>query len=148
MIRRFRLVLLLISMTQPSAAQLVIDTLVTWQGYGRRSTCRVRIYESAPDQKRARTIVIDELAENGGPSTLDDVQYLAELVGRRLSQIPENAFWVFHWGSFSFPGAERHGKEFFLRATFRRSGTGALGPPFWRLIDRPTVVKYTDRAFR
>lgn len=133
--------------SQPGAAQLLTDTLFTWQGYGRASTCRIRIYESAPDQKRSRTIVVDELAENQGASTLDDVQHLAELVGRTLAQDPEDAFWIFRWGAFSYPGADKHSKEVYFRATFSRSGRGALGTPFWRLVDRETVVEYTDRAF-
>ena len=78
---------------------------------------------------------------------LDDVQHLVELVARSLDVDPEEAFWVFHWGGFSYAGSERSGKEFFLRATFRRSDTGSLGAPFWRLISRNTVVDYTDRAF-
>jgi hypothetical protein len=91
--------------------------------------------------------VIDELAENRGASTLDDVQHLAELIGRTLAQDPEDAFWIFHWGGFSLKGAEGGAKELFFRATFRRSSHGALSTPFWRLVDKATVVKYTDRAF-
>ena len=148
MVRRFLVPLLLtLLLRQPASGQLLTDTLFTWQGYGHASTCRIRIYESAPGEKRSRTIVVDELAENRGASSLDDVQHLAELVGRTLFQDPEDAFWIFRWGAFSYPGADKHSKEVYFRATFSRSGRGALGTPFWRLVDRETVVKYTDRAF-
>lgn len=145
-----RLLLLAIGMCSitPAYAQLVSDTLFTWQGYGRVSTCRLRLFMSGPDQKKPHTIVVDELAANEGPSTFEDVQHLVELASRRLAVDPEQAFWVFHWGSFSYAGASGTGKEFFLRATFRRSDTGSLGAPFLRLISRETVVAYTDRAFR
>lgn len=135
-------------MAQSASAQLLIDTLFTWQGYGRQSICRVQIYKSASGEERTRTIIIDELAHSNGPTILDDVRHLAELLGRNLSLIPEKAYWVFHWGAFSFPGATESRKELFLRATFRRSGGGALGPPAWRVVDRETIVKYTDRAYR
>lgn len=140
----------LIGACLPPAArgQLVTDTSFVWQGYGRASTCRIRLFRSGADQKKPHTIVVDELAANEGASTLDDVQHLVELVGRRLDLDPETAFWVFHWGGFSHRGGEGSGKEFFLRATFRRSDTGSLGAPFWRLISREAVVEYTDRAFR
>ncbi len=145
--RKLLPVLLLVLTPQSVPAQLVTDTLFSWQGYGHTSTCRIRVFESAPKASRARTIVIDELAANRGASTLDDVRHLAELVGRALSQNPEEAFWIFRWGAFSFPGADDNGKEVYLRATFRSSDYGTLGPPYWRLIDRAAVIEYTDRAF-
>ncbi len=129
-------------------AQLVSDTLFVWKGYGQTSTCRIRLYLSGADQKKPHTIVLGEIAANEGASTLDDVRHLVELAGRALDVDPEAAFWVFHWGEFSHAGADDTPKEFFLRATFRRSDTGSLGAPFWRLVSRATVVEYTDRAFR
>ena len=143
--------LLLISLflcIDTASAQLVVDTLLTWEGYGRESTCRIRIYHSAPDEKRVLTVVLGELAENGGASSLDDTQHLVEIAARRFNLDPEAVFWVFHWGGFSFPGAEKAKKEVFFRATFRRTDNGSVGPPFWRLINRQTVEKYTDRIFR
>lgn len=128
--------------------QLVSDTLFAWQGYGRTSTCRVRHFLSGADQKKPHTVVVDELAENEGASTLEDAPHLVELAGRGLGIDPQDAFWVFHWGGFSHAGASASDKEFFLRATFRRSDTGSLGSPFWRLISRATVIEYTDRAYR
>lgn len=131
-----------------ASAQLLSDTLFTWQGYSHDSICRIRIYRSAENQKKPLTIIVGELAENEGASTLDDARHVAELVARSLSIDPEEAFWIFHWGAFSYPGAETVSKETFLRGTFRRSDTGTLGLPFWRLVTRETVVEYTDRAFR
>lgn len=138
-----------VSIAPPEAsAQLVTDTLFSWQGYGRTSTCRIRLFRSAVDQKKPLTVVVGELGQNEGASTLDDVQHLVELVGRGLGVDPEAAFWVFHWGGFSYAGGKRSDKEIFLRGTFRRLDSGSLGAPFWRLISRETVVDYTDRAFR
>lgn len=148
MARALLLILVTLCSAQTGSAQLLIDTLFTWQGYGRQSVCRVQVFESAPGERRERTIVIDELAQNTGPSILDDVQHLAELIGRNLAQEPEAAYWIFHFGGFSFPGAGGVDKEVFLRATFRRSARGGLGSPHWRLIDRETIVKVTDRAYR
>ena len=147
-IRICALLLLLGAVPSAAEAQLRSDTLFTWRGYGRASTCRVRVYTSGADQKKPHTVVLGEISENEGASTLDDVQHLVELVGRRLSVDPEEAYWVFHWGGFSHAGAEASNKELFFRATFRRSDSGALGTPFWRLVNRATVVEYTDRAFR
>lgn len=131
-----------------ASAQIVTDTLFSWKGYGRASVCRVRVFASGVDQKKPLTVVVGELGQNEGASTLDDVQHLVELVARSLDLDPEAAFWIFHWGGFSYAGSEGSDKEFFLRATFRRSDSGSLGTPFWRLISRETVVDYTDRAFR
>lgn len=125
-----------------------MDTTFTWRGYRHVSACRVLIFRSAPGASRAITVVLDELAENRGRSTLDDAPHLVELVARAFLVDPDSAFWIFHWGSFSFPEAEPSGKELFFRATFRRSDSGSLGPPFWRLVNRATVSEYTDRAYR
>ena len=127
--------------------QLVADTLFRWTGYAHESICRVRVYRAAPDEKKPFVLILDELAENRGRSTLDDSRLLAELVSRTMGLDPESAYWIFYWGAFSYAGAEESGKELFLRATFRRSDSGTVGPPFWRLVDRATVSEYTDRAF-
>lgn len=147
-IRLCMLVALLLGAVPTASAQLVADTLFSWEGYGRTSTCRVRLFRSGVDQKKPLTIIVEEAGQNEGASTLDDVQHLVELLGRSLGVDPEEAFWVFHWGGFSFPGSDGTDKEFFFRATFRRSDGGSLGTPFWRLVNRQTVVDYTDRAFR
>ena len=148
MVMKHALLLALILFAPQASAQLVADTLLTWQGYGRQSTCRIRIYRSAPDEKRPLTIILSEPAENTGASILEDTQHVVEIAARRFDVDPEAAFWIFHWGAFSFPGAEKSKKEVFFRATFRRTDNGSVGPPFWRLVNRMTVEKYTDRLFR
>lgn len=136
----------------PGHAQILADTVFTWQGYGQPGRCRVRVYATPPGEERTHTVVIQELAENAGPSTLDDAALLAELVGRHFGVAPPDAFWVFHWGAFSFDSsfdgarADRR-KELFLRATFRRTERGALGAPSWRVVTREEVETATDRLF-
>ncbi len=139
----------IIACLNPSSAQVRADTLFTWQGYARAGQCHIRIFEPAPDLDRHSVVVIRELADNAGPSTVNDIAYLVEEVSRGFGLPPDSAFWIVHWGGFSFPGAtETSGKELFLRATFKRSEQGRLGSPQWRLIGRNDVVEYTDRAFR
>lgn len=137
-----------LSTTMPLTAQPVTDTLFTWRGYARVGQCRVAIYPTPPDEERKRTIVLRELASNQGPSTVDDVRYLAEAVGRHFQLDPTDAYWIFHWGSFSYAGAEADDKELFLRATFHRTSTGRLSSPYWRIIRRDEVLELTDRRFR
>ena len=132
----------------PASAQLLVDTTFAWRGFRDVSTCRVRIYRSVQKAGRPVTVVLDELAANEGRSTLDDAPHVVELVSRTFTVEPDSAFWVFHWGSFSFPDAAPSAKEVYFRATFRRSDSGSLSPPFWRLINRQTVMEYTDRAYR
>ncbi len=137
-----------LAVATPAAGQLVADTTFSWQGYRTVSTCRVRIYHSAPKAARPMTVVLDEIAENRGRSTLDDAPHLVEILSRRFPVRPDSTFWVFRWGAFSFDGAVPAKKEIYLRATFRRNKSGALGTPSWRLIDRAAVSEYTDRAYR
>ncbi len=133
-----------------AVAQVRTDTLFSWQGYARAGRCHLRIFEPAPDLDRTSVVVIRELAENAGPSTVNDIGYLVEEVSRGFGLPPDSTLWIVHWGAFSFPGAAEPAskKELFLRATFKRSEQGRLSSPQWRLIGRNDVVEYTDRAFR
>lgn len=131
-----------------ASAQQLVDSTFTWRGYTASSTCRVRIYESAPNAARPVTVMLDELGENRGRSTLDDAPHLVELIARAFLVEPDSAFWIFHWGSFSFADAAPSRKELYFRATFRRTSTGSVGSPSWRLVNRATVSEYTDRAYR
>lgn len=145
------LLLLLALVLSPTAlrAQLLADTLFTWQGYGKASECRVRLYLAHGRDERTHVAVLEEVASNRGASTLDDARHLAELVGRRFGLDPADAHWIFHWGAFSFEGAVGgRRKELFLRATFRRTPGGALAAPSWRLLTRSEVEAFTDRLFR
>jgi hypothetical protein len=134
----------------PLSAQPLADTLITWRGYARTAEARVHLYPGPPDEEtRTRTILVRELAANRGPSTLSDVRYLAEHVGRQFGIDPAQATWIFHWGAFSFDGATPGSdKEVFLRATFRRTSTNRLSTPYWKVINRNTVRELTDRRFR
>ena len=131
-------------------AQPLADTLFTWRGYARVAECRVQVYPAPPDEEtRTRTILVRELARNRGPSTVQDARHLVELIGRQLGLNPAEAYWVFHWGAFSYAGAAPdRDKELFLRATFRRTSTGRLGTPYWKVINRDAVRELTDRRFR
>jgi hypothetical protein len=81
---------------RPAAAQPQTDTTLTWRSYSRTGTVQVRVYPGPPDDEEEHTIVLRELAENEGPSTVDDLQYLADLVGRQLGMDPTRAYWVLH----------------------------------------------------
>ena len=128
-------------------AQLVADTTFSWQGYARASIAHIQIFEIPTDPDRPHTVVVREIASNSGPSTIDDVSYLAEQIGRTFALDPTLAYWVLHWGDFSFEGAKASRKELFLRATFKRNKSGQLGSPQWRVINREAVEILTDRAF-
>lgn len=134
----------------PLSAQPLADTLITWRGYARTAQTQVQLYPAPPDEEtRVRTILVRELAENRGPSTLSDVRYLAEHIGRQFGIAPSAATWVFHWGAFSHEGAAPDDdKELFLRATFNRTSTGRLSTPYWKVIDRNAVRELTDRRFQ
>lgn len=133
----------------PSAsAQALSDTLFSWNGYGKTGRCKIATYPSAEDDARTRTFVVRELGDNAGPSTLADARYLAEQVGRTVGVDPADAYWVFHWGAFSFEDGADANKELFLRATFRRTATGDLSTPSWRVVSREDVEEMTDRRFR
>lgn len=136
------------ALAPPAPAQALLDTLFTWEAYAQDGRCRVRLYPTPPsDARRSHTIVVQELAENPGPSTLRDARHLIESIGRAFALDPAESYWIFHWGAFSFPQARASTKEVFLRATLRRERNGRLGPPLWRVIFREEVEHYTDRRF-
>lgn len=141
--------LLVLLTASPLSAQPLADTLFTWRGYARTAECRVQTYPAPPDEEtRTRTILVRELATNRGPSTLQDTRLLAELIGRQFGINPAEAYWIFHWGAFSYEdAAPNRDKELFLRATFRRTSSGRLGTPYWKVIGRDAVRELTDRRF-
>lgn len=129
-------------------AQPQTDTTLTWRSYSRTGTTEVQVYPGPPDDEETHTIVLREVAENRGPSTVDDLQYLADLVGRRLGIDPTGAYWVLHWGGFSFEGADPDAdKDLFLRATFNRTSSGNLSSPYWNVISETDVRELTDRRW-
>ena len=127
-------------------AQHVADTSFTWQSYAQIASCEVEVFRRPGEERRPYTIVVREVAANRGPSTVDDVDYLVREVGRHFDIDPAKAYWVFHWGAFSYPGAAGD-KELFLRATFRRTGTLRLSTARWDVITRARVEEYTDRHY-
>ncbi len=130
-------------------AQPQTDTTVTWRSYSRTGTAAVQVYPGPPDEEETHTVVVKELAENRGPSTVEDFQYLADLVGRRLGLNPTTAYWVLHWGGFSFEGANPDAdKALFLRATFNRTKSGNLSSPYWNVISETDVRELTDRRWK
>jgi hypothetical protein len=146
--RHLLLIAVLLTATSPVQGQPVADTLFSWLDYGRTSSCRVQIFQTLDDKNRHHTVVLGELAQNRGATTVSDARHLVELVGRRFNIDPAAAYWIFHWGSFSFEGAETHKKEILLRATFSRQSGGRLAAPSWRILTRDEVEDMTDRLFR
>ncbi|PQJ35301.1 hypothetical protein BSZ35_12435 [Salinibacter sp. 10B] len=142
--------LLLLGCCLPIAAstQPLTDTTITWRSYSHTGTADVGVYPGPPDEEETHTIVLRELAENRGPSTVEDVQYVADLVGRRFGIDPTTAYWVIHWGGFSFKGADPDAeKALFLRATFNRTESGTLSSPYWSVITETDVRELTDRRW-
>lgn len=137
------------SLPAVSTAQLLADTTFTWQGYGHDGRCQVQVYHAGPEaDDRTHVAVLREVAANRGPSTLDDARLLAELVGRQFGFDPAEAYFIFHWGGFSFDGADPDAdREILLRASFRRTSSQRLGSPHWRVVTREEVEAYTDRQF-
>ena len=138
---------LLLFAPRPAAAQLLADTTVTWQSYHRDGTTRARVYATPADEERARLVVLTELAENRGPSTVAELRHLAELIGRERGFDPAKAYFVVHWGAHSYRGAEADDRELLLRAGFHRTSTGNLSSPNWYLLSREQLLELTDRHF-
>lgn len=132
-----------------AVAQPRLDTTVTWRSYSRTGTAQVEVYPGPPDEEETHTLVVKELARNRGPSVVTDFSYLADLVGRQVGLDPAAAYWVIHWGGFSFEGADPEAdKVLFLEATFNRSDDGDLGSPHWDVISETEVRELTDRRWR
>jgi hypothetical protein len=142
------LTLILAAVPATLSAQPLADTLITWRGYAREAEAQVVIYPAPPDdERRDRTIIVRELARSKGPSTLADVRYLADRVARTFQIDPARAYWIMHWGAFSYPGATGD-KELFLRVTFRRSDSGRLSSPYWRSVSKNDVRELTARRYQ
>ena len=91
---------------------------------------------------------MDEHASRGG-AVGEDARFLAEQAGRRLGFDPAEATFVFRYTASSFvPGAPETARSLLLRATFRRSESGGLGPPAWRVISPAALEELTSRQLR
>ncbi|MFB6248450.1 MAG: hypothetical protein ABEL97_07765 [Salinibacter sp.] len=147
--RAVALLALGVALALPARTQPRVDTTVTWRSYSQTGTTEVRVYPGPPDEEETHTIVLRELARNRGPSTVKDLRYLADLVGRRLGVAPTKAYWVVHWGGFSFEGADPDAdKALYLEATFNRTADGDLGSPDWDVISETELRELTDRRWR
>ncbi len=128
-------------------AQPLVDTTYTWQGYSKSGITQLQIFNNPENIRRPKTVILKELGKNKGPSTVSDLPFLAEEISRMFNFNPTEAFWILHWGSFSFENARTTRKEIFLRASFRYTRTLQLGSPQWRVIDRESVEELTNRLF-
>ena len=138
---------LLLFTPRHAAAQLLADTTVTWQSYSRDGTTRARLYATPEGEKRARVVVLTELAANEGPSTVAELRHVAEVIGRHYHFDPAEAYFVVHWGAHSYAGAAPDDRELLLRASFHRTSTGNLSSPNWYLLSREQLLELTDRQF-
>lgn len=128
------------------------DTTLAWPGYGGNRTARVRLFENAARDRdrRATTIVLDDTAANPHPIT-DDALFLAEHVGRALGIDPIHLAFVFRFDAAAFAedaSDAPRGKVLTLRATFRRTTSGRLSAPSWRILSPEETLDYTDRHLR
>ncbi|MEM6327564.1 MAG: hypothetical protein AAF791_10640 [Bacteroidota bacterium] len=134
----------------PSAQSAMHDQDVTWRSYdlGQQRSARVRVFASE-DQRRPRTVVIDDRAGNGRAPITDEAPFVAETVAREIGFDPTEATFVFRFtaGSFVEDGSDR-GKALLVKATFRRTASGILGAPAWRVITSEALEDLTDRAMR
>ena len=126
--------------------QLLADTLFSWRGYTQPGICGVTLYMNK-DAAKKYTVILTELGENTGPATTSEIGYLAEHIGRTYNVDPTEAYWVVHWGHFSYNEARKSKKELFIRATFSRTSTQRIGAPQWKMINKEEIEKYTDRQF-
>ena len=136
-----------LALAVPDLAAQTHDDVLTWRTYSAERSARVRVFP-CDDDRRPRTVVIDDRASNGGVIT-DEARFLADLVGRELGFDPVEASFVFRFTPAAFAeGAPERGKTLLLRATFGRTSTGALGAPTWRVITAEALDELTDRALR
>ena len=144
--RFFFLVGLLAACANDGAAQVLADTVLTWQSYTHERSAHVRLF-ACDDEARPHTVVVDERAESAGGPVTDEVRYVAETIGRTLGFDPAEATFVFRFTAGGFtPGGGEEGKTLLLRATFRRVASGDLGSPSWRVLSRDALSDLTDRA--
>ena len=142
-----RLLSLLLLLLAPELAAQDHDEAVSWRTYASEHSARVRVFAS-DDARRPRTVVVDDRASNGTAVT-DDAQFVADVIGRELGFDPVAATFVFRFTPAAFvEDASERGKTLLLKATFRRTSTGALGAPDWRVISSDALEDLTDRAMR
>ncbi|MEL6614265.1 MAG: hypothetical protein AAFQ43_00930 [Bacteroidota bacterium] len=126
------------------------DGEVTWRSYDARGirSARVRVFP-CEDERRPRTVVVDDRASNGRAPITDEAPYLAETIGRELGFDPTQATFVFRFTEAAFvEGGSDRGKALLVKATFRRTASGSLGAPSWHLLTPEALEDLTDRQMR
>ena len=124
----------------PASAQMAQPTFddepFTWQEYGRVATCDLDVRRNlSDDEDRPHVALLTERSDNEGPSVVDDLRYLAEQIGRTHDLDPAQVTWIVRWGADAYEGAEG-GKEVVLQARFRRTKSGNLSTPSWKVLNR------------
>ena len=149
---RLLVLLALAWVAAPVAAQSgpLHDQEVTWRSYNgdRPRAVRVRVFASG-DERRPHTVVVDDRAANGRAPVTDEAPYVAETIGRELGFNPVEAVFVFRFtaASFAEEGSDS-GKAVLVKATFRRTSSGSLGSPSWRVLTPEALEDLTDRQMR
>ena len=129
-----------------------------WQGYAlvwrsynggtRRATATLYGNASRFDaEERPYTVVLVQGEGNRAPVT-EDAKYVAEIVGRDLGVPPTRLAFLFRFAIAPTCGAEGADRPLTIRATFRRSSSGGLVSPSWRVLSAEEVEDYTDRQLR
>ena len=157
--RRLTLTLLFSAFAAPAAAQdadpppltLPAATLAEWQArplswrsYGGRTyRATATVYGNDADDRDERpySVVLVPDPANRAPIT-DDARFLADLVGRELGADPVRLAFLFR-----LP-LEGDAGTLTVRATVRRSRSGRLVSPSWRVLSPDEVEDYTDRQLR
>ena len=121
------------------------DKPLTWRSHGGgtlSATATLTGNESRHDSDaRPYTVVLVHDTGNRAPVT-DDAKYLAEIVSRDLGVDPVRLAFLFR---FPIEGSRR---ALTIRATFRRSSSGGLVAPSWRVLSAEEVEDYTARTLR
>lgn len=126
---------------------LIAERTVAWRSFAAERSARVRAFH-AGDSRRPTTVVVDDAAGNAAPVT-DDAPFVAELAARELGLDPVETTFVFRFTPAAFnPAAGDGGKTLLLGATFRRTASGGLGAPTWRVLSSEALQELTDRAMR
>ena len=123
-----------------------------WQGYAlvwrsynggtRRATATLYGNTSRFDaEARPYTVVLVQ-GEGNRANITEDAKYVAEIVGRDLGVPLTRLAFLFR---FAVEAADR---PLTIRATFRRSSSGGLVSPSWRVLSAEEVEDYTDRQLR
>lgn len=150
---RFAAALLIVLLAAPLASAQgspLHDREVTWRSYdnGRTRAARARVFPS-PDERRPYAVVLDDRAANGRAPITEEARYVAETVARQFGLDPEQSVFVFRYTAASFAAdADDRGRAVLLRATFRRTSTGGLGAPAWRVLTPDALDELTDRGLR